>query len=145
MKIYKSLFILLVICLFCGGCNKKMKSKVSEKDLDHLRASITYIQESFKKEESFSKNNKFEGVMKDDVFKSIVKLRKLALEEAEKIEPESLAIFDRGMPAQFKNSYLLGLKQWNEGIEKEDYDLANKGLFLINDWGAYYTRVLRSR
>lgn len=138
----KTLSILAIAALALAlGC----ESEQSPEDFEHLRASVLYVQASFAEEEPYTGTGRLTGTMPEDVFESIVELRRLALEEAEQIDPQALARMDSNMPRHFEAQYLRGLRQWNEGIEREDYALANRGMLLLNDWGAYYTRVLEPK
>lgn len=125
---------------FSPGCQEQ----TSAEDFEHLRASILYVQASFEEEEQHRDARASIGTIPKDSFDSIVALRRLALQEAEKIDPSALARMDSEMPEHFKMQYLRGLRQWNDGVTTEDYALANRGLLLINDWGRYYQGVVES-
>jgi hypothetical protein len=138
----KKLFTLLIVAFLLLGVG--CQEQVSTEDFEHLRASIMYVQASFEEEEQHRDTSAPIGTMPEESFQSIVELRRLALEEAEQIDPEALAKMDSDMPQRFKTQYLRGLQQWNDGVKTEDYALANRGLLLLNDWGRYYQGVLES-
>ena len=122
------------------GCQEE----ISTEDFEYLRASIMYVQASFEEEKQHREAGASIGTMPEESFQSIVELRRLALEQAEQIDPETLAKMDSDMPERFREQYLRGLRQWNNGVKTENYALANRGLLLINDWGRYYQDVLES-
>jgi hypothetical protein len=130
----------IALLTFGQGCQEQ----ISTEDFEHLRASILYVQASFEEEEKHREAGVLIGTMPEESFQSIVELRRLALEEAEKIDPGALAKMDSNMPERFNTMYLRGLRQWNDGIQTKDYAQANRGLLLLNDWGAYYQGVLES-
>ena len=101
------------------------------------RASIIYTQESIALE---PKGQPYGEIAEED-FKPIVDLRRLALQEAVAFDPSGLSRLHADMPAHFENEYLRGLGQWIEGYDNDDFTLMNRGTFLINDWGNWYSKV----
>ena len=136
----KLLILVLVVIAFCSGCQSKLQTE----DFEHFRVSILYVQASFAEEEQYLSAARHTTTVPKAVFQSIRDLRRLALKEANKIDPKALARLDSNMPMHFQKQYVKGLQQWNEGITTEDFALANRGLQLLNEWGEYYIRVLES-
>ena len=134
MKNISYSFIVFAICFSLSGCG----SQSSREDMEHLSASIRHIQVSFAKESEYSGDGTVGINMPKETYETVLTLRRMALEEARKVNPKSLSQVDSEMPSAFSSYYLRGLELWNSGIEDGDFLKANRGMMLINSWGDYY-------
>ena len=84
-----------------------------------------------------SSSSPFGTISKED-FAKIAGLRRLALDEAEEIEPSALARLHEDMPKHFLEEYLPSLRIWVEGYDEDDYTKYNQAMPLTNAWGDWY-------
>lgn len=129
---YRLPTILLAI-LTASGCS----SKDEKSDLDRFRDSINYIQSSIALEPSGTPL----GSMTIKQFDKIAKFRRLALFEAEAIDPRALARIHDDMPDHFTSEYLPGLRLWLEGYDTDDMSKINQARPLTNAWGDWYRTI----
>lgn len=127
--------VVLVACVAAISCSRQ----ASEESLNHFRDSILYVQQAIALEPSGTPL----GTIGHDELEQIVRLKRLALEEAEAVEPKSLRVLHPEMPEHFEDRYLRGLRQHIEGYDSGDISLMNRGTLLINEWGNWYSAIQR--
>lgn len=127
--------IALAFCLAVTGCRQSKES-----DIQHFEESIRLYQQALAVEEPQRDGRILSTISKED-FEECRRLRKLSLEEAEKVNVKSLSVFDAEMPEKYEEFFRQPLRDWLRGEEVDDFWLINSANFRMNSFGEYYRSV----
>ena len=121
-----SQFLAISLCLLLGAsCVEEQPDTLS-----HFSASLALEQESII-------GSPFTTISSADLAK-VATLRRAALTEARKVDPQDLLQLDKGLPQSFLEFYIPSLELWIEGYEEGDLEKMNKSTAISWRWGEIY-------